>query len=101
MIFDSWDEAEAKFYTTHDCLSDDAEREQARVERWVESNGHVVLEDNPDAIKEPVDGAAKLRKEWVRSEQTIPRSQCVMNIVVLTVFFALVLLGIASIIIWT
>lgn len=69
MTFDTWSDAEDAYYAHHQCDSDDADKEQARVERWVESEGHVVLEDNPDAHPEPVDGATKRRREWVRSLQ--------------------------------
>ena len=33
MIFNSWKEAEEKFYETNDCISDDSDKEQARIEQ--------------------------------------------------------------------
>jgi hypothetical protein len=44
MIFNSWEEAEEKFYKTNDCLSDDSDKEGARIEAWVEGCGHHVTE---------------------------------------------------------
>jgi hypothetical protein len=48
MIFKLFKDAEDEFYKKHDCLSDDSDKEEARVMEWLESNGHVVEEDNPD-----------------------------------------------------
>lgn len=38
-------EASAKFYEKFDCLSDDADKEEARIERWIEANGIIILEN--------------------------------------------------------
>lgn len=48
MIFSTFKEAEDKYYENHDCQSDDRDVEEGRIMRWLESNSHVVEEDNPD-----------------------------------------------------
>lgn len=53
MKFKTYDEAEEKFYETNDCVSDDSDKEQARVERWLEDNSHEVEEDGENV--RPVD----------------------------------------------
>lgn len=95
--FATWRDAEDAFYESHDCLSDDSDKEQARVERWVESEGHVVLEDNPDAYPEPKDRAATRRRELVRSLQDHGR-QSAKRLAVLAI---VIVISIAIIIIWT
>ncbi len=40
----TWEDAEDKYYETHDCNSDERDAEVARIERWVEDNGHKVNE---------------------------------------------------------
>lgn len=47
-VFLTFKEAEAEFYKTHDVLSDDSDKEEARVIDWLTSNGYDVAEDNPD-----------------------------------------------------
>jgi hypothetical protein len=45
MKFKTWEDAEIEFYKLEDCLSDDPDKEQARVERWIEDNNHVIEEN--------------------------------------------------------
>ncbi len=40
----SWAEAESKFYETHDCLSDDVDKEEERIMRWAKRKGIVIVD---------------------------------------------------------
>lgn len=40
MIFENEEEMDEEFYKTHDCLSDDTDKEVERIVRWAEDNGH-------------------------------------------------------------
>ena len=40
--FKSVEEMEAEYYKTHDCLSDDSDEENARIERWVDDNNYTL-----------------------------------------------------------
>ena len=42
MTFKNWEEAEVYFYEHFGCESDDSDKENARVERWIEINGHKI-----------------------------------------------------------
>lgn len=42
--FNTWADAEKIFDKEMGCLSDDVEKEEARLERWIEDNNHEVLE---------------------------------------------------------
>lgn len=44
MIFKSWEEAEKLFDDEMGCISDDVDKEEARLMRWMESSGHEVEE---------------------------------------------------------
>ena len=44
-VFSSWEDAETEFYKTHDCMSDDSDKEEARVERWIDEMGYEVIEE--------------------------------------------------------
>ena len=48
MTFDTWEQAQDAYYAHHQCDSDDVEKEEARIIRWIEEEGHTILEDNPD-----------------------------------------------------
>jgi hypothetical protein len=36
------EEAEELFYQENDCISDDVDSEQARIERWIEDNNIII-----------------------------------------------------------
>jgi hypothetical protein len=36
------EEADELFYQEHDCISDDVDSEQARIERWIEDNNIII-----------------------------------------------------------
>lgn len=42
--FDTWQEYEDWFYSFNDCLSDDVDQEQGRLERFAEDNDVVIKE---------------------------------------------------------
>lgn len=37
------EDLEKKFYETHDCLSDDSDKEDARIDRWAEEMEYEVI----------------------------------------------------------
>jgi len=43
-IFETWTEATTAYYKTHDCMSDDSDKENTKVERWIEDMGYIVNE---------------------------------------------------------
>jgi len=45
MVFDNWEQAQDYYYKHHQCDSDDVEKEQALIERWIESEGHTITND--------------------------------------------------------
>jgi len=55
MKFYSWADAEKIFEGEMGVLSDDSDREEARFMRWMEDEGHHVVEDDPykDLVEVP------------------------------------------------
>lgn len=45
MTFKTHEEAEKYFYEHFDCLSDDVDKEEARIMNWIESN-NITIEEN-------------------------------------------------------
>lgn len=47
-IFTTYEEAEKAYYEENPGmpLTDDSDKEEARFERWLESNGHSIMEGN-------------------------------------------------------
>lgn len=43
-VFKTLKEAEEYFYKSFDCMSDDPDKENARIDEWIESNEITVLE---------------------------------------------------------
>ena len=41
-FFDTVEELDAEYYKTHDCISDDVDAEQGRIERWADQMGYQV-----------------------------------------------------------
>lgn len=39
-LFDSWEQASEEYYKSHDCMSDDVDKEDAAIERWIEGIGY-------------------------------------------------------------
>lgn len=69
-IFKSWEEAEEAFYKVNDCISDDSDKEGARVERWVEDCGHKVHEEE-HTMKEWNEIKNKNKKIKMKTSQEI------------------------------
>lgn len=44
LVFNTMEEAEDFFFKKHDCTSDDADEQQARVDAWIQGNGVVISE---------------------------------------------------------
>lgn len=44
MIFNSWEQAQDYYYKHHQCDSDDADKEEARIIKWAEEEGHTINE---------------------------------------------------------
>ncbi len=47
MIFPTWEDAERVFQRQEGVMSDDSDAEEDRLMRWMENNGHRVIEDDP------------------------------------------------------
>lgn len=37
------EEADELFYKSHDCISDDVDKEQARIDSWIEDNNIIII----------------------------------------------------------
>jgi len=44
-IFKTWKEAQEEYYKHYDCLSDDSDKENHRIEVWMELFGHELREE--------------------------------------------------------
>lgn len=46
IIFKTFQEAQEAYYKTHDCISDDWEKEENAILRWIETNGYSISDEN-------------------------------------------------------